>query len=482
MTKWIETPSFADEMPIDISFAFGDEAPAGKHGFLKTKGDDFVFEDGTKARFFGVNMNGSALFPSPEYAEKVAKRLRMTGINLVRFHQMDAEWASHNLYRYARGKKIETTRELDPESFEKLDYFLYALKKEGIYVYLDMMTYRKFRGTDDVLEFKGIRDCAKPFNGTNARLIELQKEFAKTVWTHKNPYTGLEYREEPAIVLTEIVNESDLFTMKCTYAPNTPHALYCRELREMFRDWLHEKGLEYDWENCDLQTYASPLTEFKIDLMQRYFREMYDYLRSIGVKIPVTGTNWSKFAELIPCHKDMDFTDSHCYFKKDWTWDLEKKTLAHCHVTEDESIFGMAGRMKVEGKPFFISEWAIQWPNKYRAEGPLHYAAISSLQGWGGLAIHTYSYDTKLSPFDPMGKEISSPAIANVPYRAGVFSCWNDPATYGLFYHGALITRRGDVREAREKYSIVYDRFDENDTAARPVTAETWVWISPLPP
>jgi hypothetical protein len=44
--------------------------------------------------------------------------------------------------------------------------------------------------------------------------------------------------------------------------------------------------------------------------------------------------------------------------------------------------------------------------------------------------------------------------IGNIAYRPGVFSTWNDPAKFGLFYHAALITRRGDVRQGDKTYAI----------------------------
>jgi len=60
---------------LDISFLFADEKPAGKHDFLKTQGDRFVFEDGTPVRFWGTNLNGGAAFPEKDYAPKLARRL-----------------------------------------------------------------------------------------------------------------------------------------------------------------------------------------------------------------------------------------------------------------------------------------------------------------------------------------------------------------------------------------------------------------------
>ena len=41
--------------------------------------------------------------------------------------------------------------------------------------------------------------------------------------------------------------------------------------------------------------------------------------------------------------------------------------------------------------------------------------------------------------------------MAGVPYREGIFSTWNDPAKFGLFYHSALLFRRGDVAPATKK-------------------------------
>ena len=38
--------------------------------------------------------------------------------------------------------------------------------------------------------------------------------------------------------------------------------------------------------------------------------------------------------------------------------------------------------------------------------------------------------------------------MGGVPYREGIFSVWNDPAKFGLFYHSALMLRRGDVQPA----------------------------------
>jgi len=50
-----------DDMPVDLSFIYKSEKPAGKHGFLQVKGEKFIFEDGTEGRFWGTNFNSARI-------------------------------------------------------------------------------------------------------------------------------------------------------------------------------------------------------------------------------------------------------------------------------------------------------------------------------------------------------------------------------------------------------------------------------------
>ena len=51
MSRYIPMPAYPDRMPVDISFVFRDEKPAGKHGFVHADGEVLRFEDGTLAKF-----------------------------------------------------------------------------------------------------------------------------------------------------------------------------------------------------------------------------------------------------------------------------------------------------------------------------------------------------------------------------------------------------------------------------------------------
>ena len=458
MIDYIPYPFFSDDVPIDISFVFEDEKPAGKHGFLKVDGRKFVFEDGTAVKFWGTNLNGTACFPEKPYAEKLARRLAKIGINLIRFHQLDAEWHAENLFSSAKGKRV-TDAHLCPKSMDKLDYFIYCLKNEGIYVYLDMLTYRRFHTDEGIENAHLLQDSAKPYSIFSRRLIELQKEFCREIWTHENPYTALKYCDDPSIVLTEITNECDLFLPNRPYTAIEP---YHSEFVDGFAEWLTRHGIERDARDFDMASRTdTELVDFKIELQEKYYNEMIECMRECGVKIPIAGTNWTRSPANVKTNLVCDFLDAHPYYY-DWKWgEFEHHCMNRGITDQRETYLTPAAGMTNVNKPTYISEWDMPWPNEKRAESPIFTAAIGAFQGWSGFAIHTYSYLKDTSRIGIIGEEMTGTKVGNVPYRKGVFATWNDPAKFGLFYHAALITRRGDVKEGGDTYALRVSEHDE---------------------
>lgn len=453
MPKYIPFPAYPDFAPLDISYLFESEKPAGKHGFLTVQGDRFVFEDGTPVRFWGTNLNSGACFPEKDYAPKLAQRLAAYGCNMVRLHQMDSEWATPSIYQFKKGKRLENTSTYDPESFDRLDYLLSCLKKEGIYVYLDMLTYRKFKEADGVRNSVALINRAAPYCFWDRRLIELQKEYCAVLWNHVNPYTGLAYKDDPMFVLSDAANEVCLFGC---FGHRIEVEPYASEFREMYRAWCAENAPATDVDNADLNDNAdSTLNEFKFQVIQDYHNEIFGYMRSLGVKVPFTGLNFSwKYVQCKATQHVGDFMDSHLNVRF-MRWDPGAKYCRDISLHEQPEWGAMRNaRMRRFGKPFFTSEWDLTFPNKYRAESPILCAAIGMLQNWSGYTIHTYAYTSLLQHMDILGKEVSSETIGNVGYREGPFSTWNDPAKFGMFYHASIITRREDVRPSENKVII----------------------------
>ena len=455
-----------DDAPLDLSFVFEREKPAGRFGFLQAKGARLVFEDGTVARFWGTNFNSAANFPTQAHSEKVARRLAKFGVNLVRFHQMDADYSTPNIFQFTKGPRLHDTQSLDPISLDRLDYLIHCLKREGIYVYLDLLTYRTFRSGDGVAAAAVIGHSARPYSTFDPRLIELQKKFNEQLWTHVNPYTGLAYKDEPAIVLAEITNESDLFS--CSRGKWIEP--YLGRLQARFRAWAAQKGIAVGEGPGDFAENRPEILEFLVDVQKSYYREMIAHMRTLGVRIPITGTNWARCSALLEAQMATDFTDSHVYWYEFGTWKAAEKRFMNKSILGQREpwLWGLSS-FRVLDKPFFVSEWDHPWPNEHRAEGVIQMASAAAFQGWSGAAIHTYRYDCREN-VDQLGAPITADAIGGVPYRGGVFDTFNDPAKFGLFYHAALMLRRGDVRESASATEIVVPHLTGEGPPAAPST------------
>ncbi len=465
-SKWIPYTLPWNDMPLDLSFIYKNDKPAGERGFLKVEGDKFVFEDGTEARFWGTNFNSAQNFPSHEHSEKVAKRLAKVGINIVRFHQLDAEWSTPNIFQFSRGENKPNTMSFDPESMDRLDYLIYCLKQEGIYVYMDLLTYRRFETGDGVESAYQLRDAAKPYSTFNRRLIELQKKFNSDLWNHVNPYTKLAYKDDPVIALTEITNECDLWSQEVKVEP------YRSELEKMYRDWAAKNKVKVGKEKVNFDRSDVNMQKFYIAVTKDYYDEMIAHMRDLGVKIPIAGTNWTRNAAHLYAQLAGDFTDTHPYTAGGGGWrDGSGKFGNEPNLGSTNNLLPSTAFYKVQDTPLFISEWDNPWPNEWRAESSLLLAAVGSFQGWGGFAIHTYRYSLD-EDVDMIGKPITGNALNGVHYRGGVFDTFNDPAKFGLFYHAALMIRRGDIKPAKETISVKLEDHLATPGKAHLLTAE----------
>ena len=177
--------------------------PAGVNGAIVAKNGHFYDGKGRRIRFIGVNMAANNAFPSHENADKIAARLHKFGVNIVRLHHMDAGWSQPNLFDL----KSPDTQHLDKDALDKLDYFVAALKRHGVYSNINLHVSRTFTAADGVMEADKLPFAAKQANYFDARLIELQKLHAKNMLDRVNPYTKMKYADDPAVAVVEITNE-----------------------------------------------------------------------------------------------------------------------------------------------------------------------------------------------------------------------------------------------------------------------------------
>jgi len=480
------------------------DAPAGKHGFVGVGEDGhFHFADGTRARFFGTNIGGTRAFPEKRDAEALASRLAKYGVNLLRIHAIDGQWGQ--FIDFAKGD----SRHFRAEMFDRLDFFLAELKKRGIYVYFDMLDYRRFMpgdGVRDAEKFEhGWKNSIKGATIYNDRLIELQKEFATKFFTHRNPYTGLKYTEDPAVAVVEITNENSVF-----YFRNTALTLpvYVEELKQRWNQWLLDRygdraKLAKAWTNsggeCALlpdedpargtvvlpmkHLYQDPsgappvgerspvrvdaMMRFFFDLERRYYGRMRSHLKEIGIKVPVTGTNQTFCPASVYADSVNDFMSRNNYWLHPNVHAKPFFTFRNLAVTRSDiprtsNPMTNIASSTVVGKPMISPEFNWPWPSEFRTECLPMMAAYACLQDWDGLLFFAYDPDRQ-----------------NLEW----FGSQSDPVRWGQFPAAATLFHRGDVRPAKKTVHVGWS--EEETFTGRPshIQARTspfryWTYVS----
>lgn len=231
---WDSAPSGVADMSALL------HRPAGKFGHVRIGQDGHFYVGTQRIRFWGVNMTANACFQQKTNASKVAMRLAKAGVNVVRFHHMDAPWSNPSLINYSAGG----SRSLNPDALDRLDYFFAQLKKLGVYGNINLVVNRLFSSQDglpqEIDSVTNVKD-QHVIGFFYQPMIELQKEYARLVLTHRNPYTGLTYAQDPAVAFVEINNENGLIHGFLGGVTDRLPAVFRSDLQRQWNEWLIAK-------------------------------------------------------------------------------------------------------------------------------------------------------------------------------------------------------------------------------------------------
>lgn len=210
--------------------------PAGAKGFVQICGSHLC-AGGERIRFLGVNIVFGSTAPDHAVADRLAARMARFGINIVRFHHMDSQPAPNGLLIRGEGK-------MDADVLDRMDYFIAALKREGIYSDLNLHVGRRYPGFADWGErtpkyWKGVDNFFPP-------MLAQQRDYARELLLHRNPYTGNRYVEEPAIAFIEINNENGLIREWRIGSLDEMSPPYRDELSRQWQAWLRAKYRDTD--------------------------------------------------------------------------------------------------------------------------------------------------------------------------------------------------------------------------------------------
>ncbi len=431
---WFLNALDRDKAFIDLSGL--NEKPAGDHGFVEAKGAHLAFSDGTPARLWGMGLSAYTLFPhtkdgKPDKAliDAHARRLAALGCNLVRMTQADSFWvANPNLI--AKGP---TTAKLDPEAMDILFYWFKALREQGIYVWLDMITYRPFREGDNIPGWQDMvnaardknRILAEGFSYLNPRITQLWQTTSRELLTEVNPYTGLALKDDPDLAGVMLWNENDLtghFGNRFLANKPTPYhrAIFLQKLHDFAaKTGLKPGPLEQTWLPGDSKLLLN-------DMEYGWNHQAAEYLRSIGVKCAISsGHIWGMSAFSLPALTAGDVIDSHAYSRSQFL-DLNPRftasatdTLVWAHLADHPKI---VSEYNLEDNGPQLDSFTIM----------PYTATMAAFQGWDAVMLYAYSQDA---------------------LKGKGYSPWNSyiiPQTMGMAPVAALIYRRQDVSHAEK--------------------------------
>ena len=474
---------------IDLSQSDLNEKPAGKRGFVRAEKGHFVVQTDKRVKFWGVNITdwtrGSTQIPNTkEEADLWAKTLARYGVNIVRLTFLDF-YAPRGIID---GSKNDT-RHLDAAEMDKFDYWVAALKKNGIYSDFNLLVGRNFKEGDGVKDY-GKAGWAKFSAFFDGDIIKLEKEFAQQLLTHLNPYTKTEYRNEPAVAIVELVNENTLFDGWNIDAlhPLAPGAKPDPNFRnitpyqsdlltKMFNTWLSktrtpgqvaalkkQAGVSLDSlvprirksqaATAPKELYYATI-RYYTEQEKSFFNGMRAYLMdTLHVNNMLLGSN--DFLHNMPLYpmvesnSALDMLDGHVYWQHpNWPGKINTPMV---NEPDSSTIVGLA-RTAMAGKPYTVTEVNHAHPNDYQAEGIPLLAAYAAMQDWDAVMWYT---------FEPKSDPAYQGAIGDA------FDISHSPIKMPELAAGALMFLRGDVSPAKETVLRNYSREQIYETMRMP--------------
>jgi len=411
------------ESIIDISRLI--EKPAGLHGFLKRAGKDFIFEDGTAVKFWGVDAGMSSTVQSQH---RQARFYAKHGINMVRQHPVQSVLGLLQTTGRTRG--------FDPAKLERWDRWFSILKDNGIYMTWSLFYPHVITEADgyrsDLYNELPNRGGGKSTSGVVTMMPELQDaqwRWERELLNHVNPYTGLAYKDDPALAIVEVHNEDSIFW----HAPLNDLVSYnngkldrhAAVLGEMWMNWVKQRygtdaKLRAAWgngtrsgdsvDNPRMKMYGAwemegdgprinktrekkrtgDFIRFLAELQRDFYQRREQRLRELGFKAVTVTTAWkaggpAASAANLWTDDAMDAIDRHNYFGGGaGGHNITIGSVANgTHMAKGGRGILSSGFWQVEDKPFIMTEWTQKPPNQWKAEiAPLFAFYGMGLQGW----------------------------------------------------------------------------------------------------
>lgn len=453
---------------------FFDPNPAGTYGrvILSERGT-LAFEKTPHkdARFKGFSEYSIKYFsslPMPERIKEIkryAESFKTTGYNAAR---ISFESLKEDMSDYDREVLYDTA-----------DRLIAELKKNGVYVHLTLVWYRlglkdyNFHIRDDV-KLRAV------FGDPHVR--SLWKKTAEFVLNHYNPYTGMQWKDDPVFICAEYYNElaicfsrmdeTSKFHPKDTILPETKKLVmgkwhkwlekrYGGDISKLNNSW--NQNLKFMKTTFNFKTFDEvPCIVKGNDDWTRccwdYLADFVDFAEKVvddtGYKGLKVQNNLGPISYSVGIRsRTTDYVIANTYYSHPTSFNYND---AKCQ--QGDSMAGMASywrgiaSMKINNRPFFVTEYNHCFWNVSRYQFPAMFAPLSAYQNFSGLTIHSDAVPNRL---------------LEKPIQLGAFAVAYSPVAKASELVSSATFIRGDVKPAKHRVDIKFsDDFLQNNKNA----------------
>lgn len=443
--------------------------PAGTFGRVRTGEDgllEFEKRPGKPVRFFGDTAGVFAVLPEQNYwnikdnktiagfscssdldfYRRYTANLRRFGFNVVRVYPVCIST-----------EKKDGGGDFDPAGLELFDRAFAEYRKNGIYMMVSFDC--GSLGTKDRSRFN------QDFSYNWKCLLFLNDPATTRFWrntvhnfmNHVNPYTGLAYKDDPAILSIEYVNEQVLgFGLHKLNAETKSKYVRAWQdyLKKRFRspeEFASRTGAAIKrWEDIDAELYNKPdafrgeYYRFQLELVEGFAKRCFAAVRETGYKGMITQFNNGKQMKMsIGRVAGNSLVTVNQYFAH--VDNFSGKGLMR---QESGSDIGQAGKslrgslgMRLANRPLIVTELNHCYPNLFLHEHGLLWGAYAGLQNFSGLLGHTWAGAPDWKRY---GK-------TTVPW---VFDIGFNPIMRASHFILSSLFLRGDVRASEKRIEI----------------------------
>jgi len=433
---------------------------------------------------------------------------------------------------------------------DRFDRFFAIMKENGLYQYMRLRGGGNLAamaaGSPRLREFLGLskeqsqgmgsfprRGHFSPHDNTqilsyvmDPNLIRAERRWWRFLLNHTNPYTGTAYKNEPAVLCMELLNETYLLQAwesgvltpgalppyydkqidrKWNRYLTDLHAEQQGEAEELpLRQWLVQRWAEPD--RSGLQEGENPgkgtverlparpqrskgntfstartrdLMRFYAGLQKTYFETSRAYLRSIGCQVPVVAGNWSQLSlPGLETLSGMDVVDSHIYFDAP----VPQHKTGRFRNHDMFAAYGLRNNVSLlatntlADKPLSVSETNWCFPNEQQCQFLPNLSAYASLQNFDALIVF------KHSPLPKTGQGVDDSRAHQAMYGVE-----NNPLLMTQCYMASRVFRGRVLAPGRRRVLFRYDQPRRNDgepsfvERSYPLTL-TGDWVTPALP